>query len=127
MCGEFHGDDGIDPKRDSRGRPRAKNQRKTRQLCQQAAETLSLVLEGGDDDCLGGLVVLRVEPAPDASRLLVTVAALDAREVDRFAILRNLDRAMSRLRSEVARAITRRKAPALAFRLALRTGDLPRA
>jgi ribosome-binding factor A len=126
LCGEVHRDDGIDPKWESRGRSRGKCQRKARQLCQQVAETLSFVLGGGSDDSLDGLVVLGVEPSPDTTRLLVTVAAGDAETVDPTAILEALERDAPRLRNEVAGAITRRKAPVLAFQLALRTDDRPR-
>ena len=123
LCGEVHRDDGIDPKWESRGRSRGKSQRKARQLCHQVAETLSFVLGGGNDDALDGLVVLGVEPSPDTTRLLVTVAAGDLVTVDPIAILEGLEREAPRLRYEVAAAITRRKAPVLVFQLALRSED----
>ncbi len=44
------------------------------QLCHQVAETLEEVLAECGDVVLQDLRVLDVEPAPDASRLLVTVA-----------------------------------------------------
>ena len=48
--------------------------RKAFQLCHQVAETLEEVLAECGDGVLQALRVLDVEPAPDASRLLVTVA-----------------------------------------------------
>src|SRR4051794_8042206 len=48
--------------------------RKTLQLCRQVARTLGVVLAGEiHDDVLAGVLVDGVAPAPDASRLLVTV------------------------------------------------------
>jgi ribosome-binding factor A len=97
------------------GSPKA--DRKTLQLCRQVAETLGSVLAGQCDDVvLQGLDVVDISPAPDASRLLVMVRPLDPEEPGR--VLERLDRASGRLRSEVAAAITRRKTPVLAFRLA---------
>ena len=64
---------------------------------------------------LQGLRVLDVEPAPDASRLLVTLAVdglLDEdRELDLDRVHDHLARASGHLRSEVATAITRKRAP----------------
>jgi ribosome-binding factor A len=61
-----------------------------------------------------------VEPAPDASRLLVTVA-VDATPDELFDpgfVHDHLARASGHLRSEVAGAITRKRAPVLVYRLA---------
>lgn len=117
-CGEIHDDDGVDPREffQRRGRPRRENP-KVEQLCRQAAETLSQVLAGEfEDQLLHGLLVTSVRPAPDASRLLVTlVADCEPRDFDRAEIERRLAVATGRLRTAVAGAVTRRKAPALAF------------
>ncbi|HEX8199718.1 MAG TPA: ribosome-binding factor A [Isosphaeraceae bacterium] len=125
LCAEVHPDDGVDPRPRTRKagarRPvpaASRPDRKTLQLCRQVAETLGDVLAGQcDDEVLQGLVVVGVAPAPNASRLMVTVRALGPEEPGR--ILAHLEYASGRLRSEVAAAITRRKTPALAFRLAL--------
>ena len=124
LCAEVDPDDGIDPREAVRkrrakrsGPAPPKSDRKTMQLCRQVAETLGDVLAGQcDDDVLHGLDVVDVVPAPDASRLLVTVRPLPPAEPGR--VLERLGRASGRLRSEVAAAITRRRAPALAFRIA---------
>ena len=107
----------------SRGRgrgvgPRARVDRKTLQLCGQVAETLNLVLAEEPDDVLRGLYVAGVEPAPDDSRLLVTVESLPADRPDPARALARLELASAHLREEVARAITRRRVPSLAFRFA---------
>jgi ribosome-binding factor A len=89
--------------------------RKTLQLCSQIQRTLDYVLSGEmDDDVLRGLMVQQVRPAPDASRLLVTVMPLDE-GVSTEIILRRLAMASGRLRAEIARSINRRKTPQLSF------------
>lgn len=124
LCAEIHEDDGVDPHeffKKYRDRPRS--DRKARQLCGQVAETLGQVLAGQADDVLCGLIVAAVEPAPDASRLLVTVRApLPVEGAGPDEVLGRLERASGRLRAEVAAAITRRRTPTLAFRLAGPTG-----
>ncbi|MEX0711030.1 MAG: RtcB family protein [Pirellulales bacterium] len=75
LCAEVHPDDGADPK-DFFGKqnPHGKSDRKVRQLCSQTGEALSYVLSGEcNDDLLRNLEIMRVEPAPDSSRLLVVV------------------------------------------------------
>jgi ribosome-binding factor A len=118
MCGDLHDDDGIDPRLffDKRNRNRKTNP-KTEQLCRQAAETLCQLFDGElGDERLAVLRVDSVQPAPDASRLLVTLSANCAPdEFDRAAIEDRLRAATGRLRSAVAGAITRRKAPGLVF------------
>lgn len=110
-------DDGLDPRYDRRGgRPAGK--RKTLQLCREAERTLSAVLAGEcDDDVLRELVVLSVVPAPNAGRLLVTVALPASAGVPAEEALRRLLGAAGQLRIEVAAAVSRRKTPELAFRV----------
>jgi ribosome-binding factor A len=80
-----------------------------------------LALESGKDDALSGIIVVRVEPAPDTTRLLVTVTAPCQVIHDPVGVLETLKREAPRLRYEVASAITRRRAPLLAFQLCLPT------
>ncbi|MBV8487322.1 MAG: hypothetical protein JO161_03485 [Planctomycetaceae bacterium] len=89
------------------------------QLCHQVAETLDEVLAECSDAVLQALRVLDVEPAPDASRLLVTVGveALSQGKVDPDRVHEHLSRASGHLRSEVANAITRKRTPVLVYRL----------
>lgn len=94
--------------------------RKTLQLCEQVARTLESVLAEQGDAALRDLLVVRVEPAPDASRFLVTVAPmLVGPDFDPIRTLAQLEAASGRLRREIAAAITRRKTPALAFQLGM--------
>ena len=94
--------------------------RKTLQLCGQVRKALDYVLSGETgDDLLRQLYVADVLPAPDASRLLATVAPIDPRaDLDPAQILDKLDRVQPLLRSEVARSINRKKVPDLTFTLA---------
>lgn len=117
LCGELHPDDGIDPKEFFRPtRKQMGNHRKADQLCHQVAETLSSVLSGERDDALRDLRVVAVRPAPDASQLLVLVAPVVVdNATDPHVVATKLTAAAGRLRSEVAAAITRRRAPKLLF------------
>ena len=114
LCAEVHPDDGTDPRLDPKGRkPKG---HKALQLARQVAEVLDALLAA--DPSLSDLAVVQVVPAPDASRLLATVAPRDPdRPLDPAPILANLVRASGRLRAEVAASITRKRAPLLAFRL----------
>lgn len=118
MCGEIHEDDGVNPREFFKsGRGPRKQDHKAKQLCRQAAETLDQILSGETGDPrLACLRVVSVQPAPDASRLLVTVMADCAN--DDFCRQKSEERLQAsagRLRTAVATAITRRKAPTLAF------------
>jgi ribosome-binding factor A len=119
-CDEMHDDDGIDP-RDffKTDRIQKKEHHHLLRLCRQVAETLDQVLSGEiGDNLLQCLHVVSVTPAPNASRLLVTLRADCKRdEFDRDVLEDRLAACKGRLRCEVAAAITRRKAPTLAFNL----------
>jgi len=102
------------------GRARGhKESRKAKQLCRQVAETLGLVFSGDcRDELLQALQVLSVIPAPNSSRLLVTVFAdVPLEDYDRRKILDRLDKHTGRLRTEVAASIHRKRVPSLAFRV----------
>jgi ribosome-binding factor A len=92
--------------------------RKTLQLCEQVRHTLEYVLTGElDDDQLRMLYVAKVEPAPDADRLLVTVVPLTkALQPDPVQVTTRLHANAPRLRAAVAAAISRRKVPDLLYR-----------
>ena len=93
------------------------NDRKARQLCKQVERTLNLVLAGEcRDEVLCDLMVHSVVPAPDSSRLLVTVQpGPHAPGVTREEIHERLKRAAPFLRQQAAAAVCRRKAPDLGF------------
>ena len=117
LCGEVHPDDGVDPRDLFRSPTNRKvTNRKTLQLCSQVADTLNLVLSGEcADEVLQSLHVVTVRPAPDASQLLVIVGPSSAQNLDPLVALEHLARANGRLRSEVAAAIVRKRAPQLMF------------
>jgi len=89
-------------------------QRKARQFCRQVQRALNLALaDGNAGDGINGLFIEDVSPAPDCGRLLVHVLIPDGRPVaDAIGALR---RDAPRLRSEVAMAIARKRAPELSF------------
>src|SRR6185437_9416909 len=127
LCAEVHPDDGSNPRVFFRkDGSRAKVRHKARQLCQQVLEILDGLLAGhSGDEWLRDLAVVNVEPAPDSSRLLVTVTPRPSDiPPDPVAILASLDRASGWLRVEVAAAITRKRAPLLAYRIVeIRSGE----
>jgi ribosome-binding factor A len=82
-----------------------KKNHKAQMLCRQVQRVLSLSLID--------VSVIDVTPAPDTSRLLVHVAIPRHLPIDQA--LARLNEAAPALRAEVARAITRKRAPELAF------------
>ena len=89
-------------------------QRKAQQLCRQVQRAINLAL--ADSNVAGAdcdLFVDEVSPGPDCGHLLVHIVVLDGYSVpDAMSALR---RDASRLRSEVAMAIARKRAPELSF------------
>lgn len=98
---------------------RAPAGRKARQLASQVARVVDQLLAGElDDDVLRGLSVLSVVPAPDESRLLVTVGPMaEGIDVNVPAVLAHLGAASNHIRQEVAASITRKRAPSLAYQV----------
>ena len=89
-------------------------ERKARQFCRQVQRALNLALaDRHADDGLSDLFVEDVSPAPDCGHLLVHVVVPADRPVDEA--LSALRQDVPRLRSEVAMAITRKRAPELSF------------
>lgn len=103
---------------DGSGRSKRSSQ-KTAQLCRQVFRAVSLALGACGDDVLRELGVVDVEPAPDASRLLVRVSIpAPGAQVTLPDVLARLERAGGFLRRQVAAAITRKRAPELLFTFA---------
>lgn len=93
--------------------PERRPDRKTLQLCEQVKEALSWVLGSAtNDDRLMLSYVQAVEPLP-GGRMLVKVAV--PADVSVPEAMTSLSAAAPKLRAEVARAITRRKAPELVY------------
>jgi len=89
-------------------------QRKAQQFCRQVQRALNLALADSTVAGIGcDVFVDEVSPGPDCGHLLVHIVVQDGFSVaDAMSALR---RDASRLRSEVAMAITRRRAPELSF------------
>lgn len=103
-----------------------KENRKAKQLSRQVLETLDLVLSGDcRDELLQSLHVVSVVPAPNSSRLLVTVFAdLPSELFDQQEILERVDDQMGRLRAEVAASINRKRVPSLVFHILGRSAPI---
>ena len=123
-CADMGPGDGLDPRRDDMSTPRRVVNRKALQLCAQVARTLANVLSGEcGDDRLRDLLVESVQPAPDSTRLLVTVYPGPAFAAsDTEPVLRALYGATGMLRGQIARAIHRKRVPELVFQV---LGDAP--
>ena len=118
LAAELHSDDGQDPKEFFRKSKQVKKiGRKALQLCSQVADTLSLVLSGEcGDEVLQNLLVAEVTPAPDASQLLVLLTpAAGSPMLEADEVMAALRASSGRLRTEVAAAISRKRAPRLTF------------
>lgn len=88
-------------------------ERKVRQFCRQVQRALNLALADRVCDGINDLFVDEVSPAPDCGRLMIHVLIPDGRPV--ADAITALGREAPRLRSEVATAITRKRAPELCF------------
>jgi ribosome-binding factor A len=124
-CAQPDPEDGLDPRRFLReSRPHVAN-RKALQLCSQVARLISSILAGEcGDEVLSDLAVESVVPAPNASRLLVTVyLTTRASEVTAEEVQAHLQQARGLLRSEVAAGIHRKRAPDLSFRVIQRSHE----
>jgi ribosome-binding factor A len=104
---------GIDPSAFVSSDSDRKAERKTRQLCREVRDTLSLALSTLDDDALVGAWIADVLPGADASQLRVVVVAAIQADVD--ATYEALRRAAGLLRSEIALTINRKRTPQLSF------------
>ena len=90
---------------------------KDQQLCSQVSHALSYCIsEGEPQEIMECLQVQAVVPAPDASRLMVTVSFDSGDEsISYDSVVEALESNNSRLRFEVSQAINRKKTPQLAF------------
>ncbi|MEZ5401271.1 MAG: hypothetical protein R2729_16495 [Bryobacteraceae bacterium] len=98
--------------RGSREPQSAQHVRKTHQYCRQVERALNMALAGTGEG-LGEVFVEEVLPAPDCGRLLAYVAL-----PERLGVADAMDwlsRNAPRLRSEVAVAISRKRAPEIRF------------
>ena len=116
-CAEPGPGDGDDPRFDRRDFSARRPGRKALQLCGQVARTLSAVLAGCGDGVLRDLLVVSVTPAPNSSRLLVTLAPAPGSSADPARVSERLEGARGLLRREVAAAIHRRRVPDLTYQL----------
>jgi len=128
LCSELCPEDGIDPRDVIRKTAPKKGGRKTLQLCAQVEQALNYAFAAAcNDDVLREIGVLAVQPAPDESRLRVTVGPTLPGPCDPSLVLDHLQHALGKLRSEVAAAIHRKKVPELAFCVVSDSMGMPKA
>lgn len=118
LAADLHDDDGIDPRKDRcRGFYRSEGfDRKMLQLCKEAARSLEATLACDcRDPILNDVEIMSVTPS-GANQLSVAVAyAGDDAGVDPNEVLARIAGVARFLRSEVARAVNRRRVPELRF------------
>ncbi|MCB9559280.1 MAG: ribosome-binding factor A [Kofleriaceae bacterium] len=88
------------------------------QVCRQVYDALTWALAELDDPLIDELSLASVDPAPDASRVLVTLVPVRP-GVDLDAALAAVREQAGELREDVAAEVHRRRAPELVFRVAL--------
>lgn len=120
LCAQPHEDDGTHPR--EWNRPERKGlggtSRKDLQLCKQVRLAVESALAAGSDHVLRALVALAAEPAPDARRIRVVLAAppelFAAHEAE---LRRRLRASRGYLRCAVSAAVTRKKSPQILLEL----------
>jgi len=110
-------DDSVFFRRRESRRTSPRHAHKDQQLCAQVAALVGAALAELDDPVLSGLIVATATPAPDASRLLVTVLDPDGHPADE--VVARLVRIRGYLRAELALGVTRKRVPDLAFVVAV--------
>jgi ribosome-binding factor A len=95
-----------------------RSERKTRQLCREVERTLAVALSSSRDALVRNLMVMAIDPAPDGSRLCVTLCPTGALDVDVVELLAHLGELRGFLRREIAQALQRKRTPELAFVIA---------
>jgi ribosome-binding factor A len=112
-------DDGVSPRRERDSQTKRAPGRKDHALCKQVMRALNDALQSeAREELLRELVVRAVAPDPDAARLRVYVEPSPvAARAGAARAMEALARAGGFLRTQVAQAITRKRAPTLVFTL----------
>lgn len=102
-----------------------RSDRKVHQLCKQTFRALSPTIDDlGWRSWARGMYLVEVSPAPDASRLCLTVAFGERCSLDQAErALDELRQRTGRLRWELGAAVARKRVPELVFDLLLVGGD----
>jgi hypothetical protein len=117
LCAHLHPDDGPPARRREQRPDPGDIDRKTRQLCGQIRRALHGIIPDPIDPIFEGVRVEHVEPAPDATRVRVTLS-LRPRSPAHVARLRaRLHALRGAARTHVAGQINRKRAPFLIFDL----------
>jgi len=119
-CAELRPDDGIDPAVlfGRQRRPRGRH-KKDRQLCGQAFKAFCMVMDQlAHMEWATDLFVAQVTPAPDASRLRVSVGVYgDVPLAEALHRVERLTQHTARFRWELGQAISRKRVPEIFFEL----------
>lgn len=126
LCDEIGPEDGIDPRYLPRHTETKSRNHKTRQLCREARRILSLILPGEvSDPLLQNLEMVDVTTNDECEFLWVTLIHTDGGvATDNNEIERRLHAMQGFLRSAIARAVRRKRVPALKFKVASTTDEV---
>ena len=108
---------GIDPSEFFDPQHHARSERKVQQLCKEVERTLAYALPTYGDAVVRDLIIVSVEPAPDASRLLVTLAPSTPLTEEVAAVRERVQRLRGLLRAEIGAAVQRKRTPELTFQI----------
>lgn len=116
LCSELGPDDGVDPRLLAKVYAEKRKTHKAGQLCKEALRTVSLVLAGElNDPLLQQLDVVEVSSDELGQFLIVTLVSSNVLESEELIIKERLGAIQGYLRSEIARSVKRKRAPALKF------------
>lgn len=117
LCAQLGEDDGVDSRHENRHRDNSRDEKHDQRLCGRVARVVQLSLAADvHDPEVASLIVKHVTTAPDASKLRVTLSPSPLNELtDPQSLLPRIERVRGVLRTEIARAINRRRTPNLLF------------
>ncbi len=117
LCADIHDDDGPPERRRKEAPYDASTDRKTLQLCAQVRRALLAVIPPAFPSPLESLIVERVAPDPDATRLRVFVSVPHDCPHPVSVLDLCLRESLGRARAAVAEHIHRKHIPTIAFQL----------
>ena len=119
-CAEIGPEDGIEQRYLTKQHKGSKREHKDLQLCKRAKRTVDLVFAGEHlNPLLHELTVERVELSTNSNQLVITVLVDPNLSIEKkVSIVGALTHAKGYVRSSIAQAIERKRAPAIRFRIA---------
>jgi len=118
LCAEIDPDDGIDPRKMKQTETCKDADYRCQSLCAQIRRALQLSLGQSHHVQVANLYVVTVEPAPNQSRLGVTLQPIGLVDIHPDELYALVHQEAGRLRCDAAAAIHRKRVPTLVYRVA---------